>query len=77
MQRGNFYKYVAYLDNKVHGANMGPTWVLPAPGGPRVDPMNLAIMVHFKNKGQLKTVFSASRATFVHTSPPLNTFLTN
>ena len=30
-------------DNKVHGANMGPTWVLSAPGGPHVGPMNLAI----------------------------------
>ena len=30
-------------DNKVHGANMGPTWVLSVPDGPHVDPMNLAI----------------------------------
>ena len=30
-------------DSKVHGANMGPTWVLPAPDGPHVGPMNLAI----------------------------------
>ena len=30
-------------DSKVHGANMGPTWVLSAPDGPRVGPMNLAI----------------------------------
>ena len=30
-------------DNKVHGANMGPTWVLSAPRGPHVGPMNLAI----------------------------------
>ena len=30
-------------DNKVHVANMGPTWVLSAPGGPHVGPMNLAI----------------------------------
>ena len=29
----------------VHGANMGPTWVLSSPGGPHVDPMNLAIWV--------------------------------
>ena len=29
-------------DNKVHGANMGPTWVLSAPGGPHVGPMILA-----------------------------------
>ena len=30
-------------DSKVHGANMGPTWVMSAPGGPHVGPMNLAI----------------------------------
>ena len=30
-------------DNKVHRANMGPTWVLSAPDGPHVGPMNLAI----------------------------------
>ena len=30
-------------DSKVHGANMGPTWVLAAPDGPHVGPMNLAI----------------------------------
>ena len=32
-----------YPDSKVHGAKMGPTWVLPAPDGPYVGPMNLAI----------------------------------
>ena len=30
-------------DNKVHGANMGLTWVLSAPDGPHVGPMNHAI----------------------------------
>ena len=30
-------------DRKVHGANMGPTWVLSAPDGPHIGPMNLAI----------------------------------
>ena len=30
-------------DNKVHGANMGPTWVLSAPDGPHAGPMNLAV----------------------------------
>ena len=29
-------------DSKVHGANMGPIWVLLAPGGPQVGPINLA-----------------------------------
>ena len=30
-------------DSKVHGDNMGSTWVLSAPDGPHVGPMNLAI----------------------------------
>ena len=30
--------------SKVQGANMGPTWVLPAPDGPHVGPMKLAIV---------------------------------
>ena len=30
-------------DSKFYGANMGPTWVLSAPYGPHVSPMNLAI----------------------------------
>ena len=34
-----------FPDSKVHGANMGPTWVLSAPVGPHVGPMNLAIRV--------------------------------
>ena len=33
------------LYSKVHGANMGPTWVLSAPDGPHVGPINLAIRV--------------------------------
>ena len=32
-------------DNKVHGASMGPTWVLSAPDEPHVGPVNLAIRV--------------------------------
>ena len=34
-----------FPDSKVRGANMGPTWVLSAPDGPHVGPMNLAIRV--------------------------------
>ena len=34
-----------YLDSKVHGANMGPTWVLSAPDGPHVGPMSFAIRI--------------------------------
>ena len=29
--------------NRVHGTNMGPTWILSAPHEPHVGPMNLAI----------------------------------
>ena len=41
---------MGYPDSKVHGANMGPTCVLSAPGGPHVGLMNLAIwvFVHIK-----------------------------
>ena len=35
-----------YPDSKIHGTNIGPTWVLSSPGGPHVGPMNLAIRVH-------------------------------
>ena len=37
------YNMVDTPDSKVHGANMDPTWVLSAPGGPHVGPMKLAI----------------------------------
>ena len=46
------YSYSAVPDNKVHGANMGPTWVLSAPDGPLVGPMNLAIRGLFKRLSQ-------------------------
>ena len=36
-------KNINIPDSKVHGANMGPTWVLSAPDGPHVGSMNLAI----------------------------------
>ena len=34
-------------DYKVHGVNMGPAWVLSAPDGPHVGPMNFAIKQTF------------------------------
>ena len=40
------YWYEYSPDSKVHGANMSSTWVLSAPGGPHVGPMNLAVRVH-------------------------------
>ena len=35
-----------FPDSKVHVTNMGPTWVLSAPGGSHVGPMNFAIRVY-------------------------------
>ena len=43
-------------DNKVHGANMGPTWVLSAPGGPHVGPMNLARRVSETEKSFVQNI---------------------
>ena len=37
-----------YPYNKVHGAHMGPTWVLSAPDGPHVGSMNLATKVSIR-----------------------------
>ena len=37
--------YSAYPDSKVHGANMGPIWVLSAPDGAHIGPMNFALRV--------------------------------
>ena len=35
---------ISFPDSKIHGANIGPTWVLLAQCGSHVSPMNLAIM---------------------------------
>ena len=52
----NMKYYVACIaetvrDSKVHGANTGPTWVLSAPGGPHIGPMNLAIRGLMQSQG--------------------------
>ena len=41
----DYVQHWPYPDSKVHGANLGPTWVLSAPDGPHVGSMNLAIRV--------------------------------
>ena len=46
------YSANKYPDSKVHGANMGPTWVLSAPDGPHVGLTNLAIKVVILQKIQ-------------------------
>ena len=44
-------------DSKVHGANMGPTWVLSAPDGSHVRPMNLAIRDRSYSPGPIQFSF--------------------
>ena len=41
MGEGNVGIIYNLPDSKVHGANMGPTWVLSAPDGPHVAPWTL------------------------------------
>ena len=55
----------AIPDRKVHGANIGPTWVLSAPDGPHVGPMDLAIsdcilwcgMAIFRSSSQMNQLY--------------------
>ena len=47
---------VAYPDNKVHGANMGPTWVLLALDGRHVGPMNLATRVQLTDRNTVAII---------------------
>ena len=61
----------AYPDSKVHGVNMGPTWVLSAPDGPHVGPMNLDIRVCW---GKYKSPLVHIKADFtVHPDGPMCT----
>ena len=43
------------VESKVHGANMGPSWVLPPPDGPHLGLMNLAIRVNSFENAIIKT----------------------
>ena len=50
----------AYTHSKVHGPNMGPTWFLPAPGGPHVGLMNFAIWVKLFHTPYKPNIFKQS-----------------
>ena len=58
-------------DSKVHGANVGPTWVLSAPDGPHVGPMNLAIRgVYVSVSGipEWATIIGCSAVAVIYTT---------
>ena len=59
-----------YPDSKVHGANMGPTWVLSAPDGPHIGPTNLAIRVITPSTHKLCEEWSLNLATHRNTEHP-------
>ena len=50
-------------DSKVHGANMGPSWVLSAPTGPHVGPMNFVI-----GEGPLESRSMYNMAAVIHSA---------
>ena len=52
-------------DSKGHGANMGPTWVLSAPGGPHVSPINLSIRECYLECQQSRNQYTRSLELFV------------
>ena len=52
-----------YSDSEIYGANMGPTWVLQAPGGPHVGPINPAIRVSMYQRNRST---SETRARFIY-----------
>ena len=54
MLRASYVNDNRWLDSKDHGANMGPIWVLSAPDGPHVGPMNLAIGYIMESKQQTR-----------------------
>ena len=64
-----------FPDSKVHVANIGPTWVLSAPGGPPVGPMNLTIRVSLPPSMSLITAHAIARymIAFVSALPDIVT----
>ena len=61
-------------DSKVHVANMGSTWVLSAPGGPHVGPMNLAIRDPLQSPHSLDLSKDISYLLSTHTTIKLINF---
>ena len=65
-QQFNFLQ-IRNPDSKVHGANMGPTWVLSDPDGPHGCPMNLAIRGSILSTGN-QTITHGLTSTFGYDS---------
>ena len=50
----------------VHGANMGPIWGRPDPGGPHVGPMNFALWVFILNSNYDRPIHESHKQLFTH-----------
>ena len=55
----------SFPESKIHGANMGPTWVLSAPDGPHVGPMNFAIWVMINAIKNLYAMWNTAFYNFI------------
>ena len=69
------YLYWNDSDSKVHGANMGPTWVLSAPDGPHVSPMNFVIWGTLSLVTQYHHQVGIFNGTAVTYHPATSTFI--
>ena len=65
----NIHQLRNSLDSKIHGANMGPSWVLSAPDEPHVGPMNLATGEVTKIQSHLVLPPAEEHAQFVINQP--------
>ena len=66
-----FSCYDAIPDNKDHEDNMGPTWILSAPGGPHISPMNLAIRDHAAPPRRSNVLLRSGNAEPAMTTSPI------
>ena len=71
--------FFSHPDNKIFGANMGPTWVLSAPDGPHVGPINLAVRAVPSGSGLISTLvqtqglYHSDNTSFVFGAKPFPT----
>ena len=65
-----------YPDSKVHGANVGPTWVRPAPGVPHFGPTNFDIGVLPVKSGHWCSRGTSNSASWYDTSQGSHTGVT-
>ena len=71
----NFVQYSTIPDSKINEANIGPTWVLSAPDGPHVGPMNLSVRDIAFGSTVTPQYINHNGTNYTHTSPSIVTFV--